>query len=65
MPIFFDSESKTWALKDSSKEELDFLVELGKHQFIANFAGALFSHMMPSQEEAILQATDKDQMGQA
>lgn len=65
MPIFFDNEQKTWALKDSSKEELDFLIELGKEQFIANFAGALFKHMMPSQDEAILAATDKNQMGQA
>ena len=65
MPIFFDPEQKTWALKDSSEAEFNFLIELGKEQFITNFAGALFKHMMPSQEQVILEATDKEQMGQA
>ena len=65
MPIFFDPKAKTWALKDSSQEELDFLIELGKEQFMANFASALFKHMMPTQEQVMLEATDKDQMGQA
>jgi len=32
---------------------------------MANFASALFKHMMPTQEQVMLEATDKDQMGQA
>ena len=70
MPIFYNKDKKEWYLKDMEQEELDFLVSLGKEQFIKNLSLAMVQRFMPvpSQDEeqiAVLESMNPNDMGQA
>jgi len=70
MPIFYNKDKKEWYLKDMEQEELDFLVSLGKEQFIKKLSLAMVQRFMPvpSQDEeqiAVLESMNPNDMGQA
>lgn len=72
MPIFFSKEKQEWILKDMEQEEVDFLLELGKQQFLKNISMLWFQRMLPQlrgngndEELDALAQMDPDEMGKA
>lgn len=46
MPIRYKPEDESWELYDTTKEEWEKLMEIGKNAFMSHFSASIFRQMM-------------------